>query len=227
MDLIEAITHAEKLAPKNKGLTVGNAAFSNLVYYVAKWNDGYCVFTEPHIKKHPNIKWVYNTREKKMEDWKIKYTKGDLVRDAENNFDVIGHGCNCWCTMGKGIALDVKKKYPRVYDADRATGLGDKAKLGTYTMWQNENVIILNLYTQWHYYGSDVKADYDAIRSCMKLIKQNFSGKKIGLPLIGAGLAKGDWGIISSIIEEELNGEDLTVMIWENSKESWQLKLLE
>ena len=24
----------------------------------------------------------------------IKYIKGDLVRDAERDYDVIGHGCN-------------------------------------------------------------------------------------------------------------------------------------
>lgn len=162
-----------------------------------------------------------------MENWKIKYTQGDLVRDAERDFDVIGHGCNCWCTMGNGIALDVKNKWPRAYDADRATSLGDKDKLGTFTSWNTNGFSVLNLYTQWHYKGSDVKADYEAIRNCMKLVKKYFSGKKIGLPLIGAGLAGGDWGVIEKIIEEELLGEDVTVVIWENSKESWQLKLIE
>ena len=162
-----------------------------------------------------------------MENWKIKYTQGDLVRDAERDFDVIGHGCNCWCTMGKGIALDVKKKYPRAYDADRATALGDKDKLGTFTSWENLGLTVLNMYTQWHYAGSDVKADYDAIRNCMKLVKKYHSRKKIGLPLIGAGLAGGSWDIIEKIIEEELVGEDVTVVIWEKSKEPWQLKLLE
>jgi len=160
-------------------------------------------------------------------EWKLKYTKGDLVRDAERDFDVIGHGCNCWCTMGKGIALDIKNKYPRAYDADRATALGDKEKLGRVSVWGNENIIILNMYTQWHYAGKDVKADYDAIKECMKRVKEYYPGKKIGFPLIGAGLAGGDWDIISKIIEEVLHGEDVTVVIWENSREQWQLKLLE
>jgi O-acetyl-ADP-ribose deacetylase (regulator of RNase III) len=33
---------------------------------------------------------------------------------------------------------------------------------------------------------------------------------RIGYPAIGAGLAGGDWEVISSIIEEELKGEDHT-----------------
>ena len=46
----------------------------------------------------------------------------------------------------------------------------------------------------------------------MKTVKQNFAGTRIGYPLIGAGLAKGDWQVISKIIEEELEGEDHTLV---------------
>jgi len=55
-----------------------------------------------------------------------------------------------------------------------------------------------------------VKANYEAIRNVFKNIKENFSGKKIGYPAIGAGLARGDWKIISSIINEELKDENHT-----------------
>jgi O-acetyl-ADP-ribose deacetylase (regulator of RNase III) len=61
----------------------------------------------------------------------------------------------------------------------------------------------------------------------MKWAKQEFTGKKIGLPLIGAGLAGGDWTIIEKIIEEELEGEDVTVVVWERSTTPWELKLVE
>jgi len=156
----------------------------------------------------------------------IKYVKGDLIRDAERDFDVIGHGCNCYCTFGAGIALAVKNKYPEAYDIDKATPFGDKDKLGNYSKYFGKNITILNMYTQWNYRGKEVKADYDAIRRCMKSMKHEFQGKRMGLPLIGAGLAGGDWGVISNIIKEELEGEDVTVVVWENSKESWQLQLL-
>jgi len=157
----------------------------------------------------------------------IKYIKGDLVRDAERDFDVVAHGCNCYCTMGAGIALGVKIKWPQAYAADKASAFADKGKLGTYTQWISNDITVVNMYTQWDYKGSSVNADYDAIRNCMKLMKQNFSGKKIGLPLIGAGLAGGDWNVISEIIEEELVSEDVTVVIWEKSKTGWELQLLD
>jgi len=33
--------------------------------------------------------------------------------------------------------------------------------------------------------------------------------------MIGAGLAGGDWGVISTIIKEELEGEDHTLVLFE------------
>jgi len=157
----------------------------------------------------------------------IKYIKGDLVRDAERDYDVIGHGCNCYCTFGAGIALGVKNKWPEAYAVDKATPFADSSKLGNYSKWSNGDITILNMYTQWDYKGKNRAADYDAIRSCMKWMKQEFTGKKIGLPLIGAGLAAGDWTIIEQIIEEELDGEDVTVVVWERSTTPWELKLVE
>lgn len=54
--------------------------------------------------------------------------------------------------------------------------------------------------------------DYDAVRSCMRWIKERYSGLRIGLPKIVAGLAGGDWDRISRIVDEELDGEDVTLV---------------
>ena len=48
----------------------------------------------------------------------------------------------------------------------------------------------------------------------MRKIKQDFSGKRIGYSMIGAGLAGGDWNIISVVINEELAGEDHTLVTY-------------
>lgn len=147
-----------------------------------------------------------------------KEIEGDLIEAAiKGEYDVIAHGCNCFNTMGAGIALTIKNIFPEAYALDRRTVSGDAAKLGTI-VHTNPNVkpIVINCYTQYAF-GSKtnpIAADYDAIRSCMKTIKGKFTGKKIGLPLIGAGLAGGDWEVIKLIIQEELIDEDVTVVIW-------------
>lgn len=41
-----------------------------------------------------------------------KEIKGDLIELAlQGNFDVITHGCNCFCTMGAGIAPKMAKAF--------------------------------------------------------------------------------------------------------------------
>jgi O-acetyl-ADP-ribose deacetylase (regulator of RNase III) len=152
-----------------------------------------------------------------MAIYKMKEIEGDLISMAANgDFDVIIHGCNCQCQMGKGIALKIRNNYPEAYEADCKTEKGSREKLGSYSAVNvkrnRSEFTIVNAYTQFHWKGKGVKADYEAIRSVFKKIKNDFSGKKIGYPLLGAGLAGGDWGVIKSIIDEQLIDEDHTLV---------------
>ena len=95
--------------------------------------------------------------------------KGDLIKLAiKGDFDVIIHGCNCFCTMGAGIALTIKKVFPEAYQADLQTNKGDKEKLGNYTSAtihrNGHQITVINAYTQYHYRGPGNKADYNAIK---------------------------------------------------------------
>ena len=102
--------------------------------------------------------------------------------------------------------------------------------MGTYTETavretgrdgKSHSLVVVNAYTQHHWkhgIGGNKKGerrrcvDYDAVRSVFKKVKRNFSGKRIGYPMIGAGLAGGCWEILSDIIETELNGENHTLV---------------
>ena len=147
----------------------------------------------------------------------MKTIRGDLIHLAKHGeFDLIVHGCNCFCTMGAGIAKGIKAAFPAAFEADLATALGDRAKLGTCTFAEINRsgtlLVVVNAYTQFDYRGTGPKVDYDAVHSCFRWIKEQHSGKRIGLPKIGAGLAGGDWARIAAIIEEELAGEDVTLV---------------
>ena len=93
------------------------------------------------------------------------------------------------------------------------------SKLGQISSAQVEAnghpLIIVNAYTQNHWRGKGILADYAAIRAAMRQVKAQFAGKRIGYPKIGAGLARGDWATIAPIIDEELAGEQHTLVIYE------------
>ncbi|MDK9706496.1 MAG: macro domain-containing protein [Desulforhopalus sp.] len=149
----------------------------------------------------------------------MKTVEGDLISLAlDGHFDVIVHGCNCFCTMGGGIARVIQEEFPEAYAADLVTAKGDRNKLGSFssaTVTRNNwEITIVNGYSQFHFHGADVLVDYDAVRQLFAGIKKTFAGKRIGYPKLGAGLAGGDWHIISAIIDEELAGEDHCLVVY-------------
>jgi len=149
----------------------------------------------------------------------MKTVNGDLVALAlKGEFDVIVHGCNCFHTMGAGIAKSIASTFPEALEADRKTPYAEASKLGTISTAQVERgrhkLVVVNAYTQFHWKGSGRKVDYEALGRCFRSIADSFSGSRIGYPLIGAGLAGGDWTIIAPRIDHELAGLDHTLVIF-------------
>ena len=88
---------------------------------------------------------------------------------------------------------------------------------------RNEHELtVVNAYTQY-YYGRNPDEgilrpiDYEALTLCLRKMNMVFKGKKIGLPMIGAGLAGGDWDHIKYLIQKELRDCQVTVVIYKKS----------
>lgn len=151
----------------------------------------------------------------------IKYVEGNLITMAQNGeFDIIAHGCNCFCTMGAGIAPQIAKAFPSAEKADNETLKGDPYKLGTWSMGIDEvqgsrkKLRILNLYTQYST-GGQRAVDYAAIKYCFLKIRKTFpETDKIGIPKIGAGLGGGDWDVIEDLIKSVAPKMDITCVIY-------------
>lgn len=148
----------------------------------------------------------------------FKEIDGDLISLAlQGEFDMIAHGCNCFCRMKSGIAKTISEIIPDAVKADNRTHSGDVSKLGTYTVGlilKDTMVIgkVLNCYTQYNYGTDKQYADYVAINKVMNKINREHKGMSIGLPLIGCGLAGGDWEHIKNILKSQLSDMDVTIV---------------
>lgn len=140
---------------------------------------------------------------------------GNLISLAKLGlFDVIAHGCNCFCAMGAGIAKDIKREFDGAYIVDSQTKKGDYNKLGNYTKAYQHGVWIYNLYTQYEYGREKIQIDYDALTLCLRKLNRECAGKTIGLPLIGCGLAGGNWEKVKQIIKNELYDMDIKIIFF-------------
>jgi O-acetyl-ADP-ribose deacetylase (regulator of RNase III) len=152
----------------------------------------------------------------------LKHTKGNLIDLAEaGEFDVIVQGCNCFNTMGGGIAREIRERYPIVASVDKETVRGDYNKLGNWTecdAGENNRFTIINAYTQYNMSrGIDV-FEYTAFQLILEKLAFMYPRDRFGLPYIGMGLAGGDKNIIIPMIEwfaERVSAEGGTVTLVE------------
>lgn len=159
----------------------------------------------------------------------IMYRKGDLIKAfKEGEFDAIVHGCNCIHTMGAGIALQLNNfTNGKLLEVDKKTPYGDINKLGTYSKLDIECGTIYNLYTQYVpvskgmvavHWDSFMSGLIDIIEICDINNENEDTPTRIGIPLIGCGLAGGkpeDFENIILYIEKGLHSFDVELTIME------------
>jgi O-acetyl-ADP-ribose deacetylase (regulator of RNase III) len=135
----------------------------------------------------------------------LKHAKGNLLDLAEAGaFDIVVQGCNCFNTMGGGIAREIRERYPVVASVDMETVKGDYRKLGNWTecdAGEKNRFTILNCYTQYNMsQGTDV-FEYNAFQLILEKLAFVYPGKRFGLPYIGCGLAGGEKETIIDMID--------------------------
>ena len=151
----------------------------------------------------------------------IEQYNGDIF---DSPAEIIVHSCNCFCTMGAGIAKEIKKRYPRAYEVDCMTKKGDRSKLGQFSFAlsnKDQKKTVINLYSQYLFGRGKQFVDYDAFFHALEnfrewLIKMQYNNQIVGIPYgISCNNAGGNWGKILSIIKYVFGapGEMIKVII--------------
>jgi O-acetyl-ADP-ribose deacetylase (regulator of RNase III) len=140
------------------------------------------------------------------------YLKGNLL-NAET--DVIAHQTNCLGAMGAGLALQIKKRWPVVYEQyhEKCLKSFPDELLGTCFLTGN----IAHLFGQLNYDRNSRMTNYEALYTALNMLRVQMKDKdwkSVAFPKnIGSGLAGGHWPIVEAMIEYLF--EDYTVEIWE------------
>jgi len=143
--------------------------------------------------------------------------------------DAIGHCTNCFCTMGSGIAKQIKLQLPEAYQEDLKTQSGDKTKFGKFSVAtitkpniETKIKFVYNLYGQYYYGKDSRKLNYESIYTAMEGMRKDCVGKpikSIGLPKnMGCALAGGDWNVVNAMIHSIFDDAPFEVYICEYTK---------
>ena len=139
---------------------------------------------------------------------------GDALSPREG---IIAHGCNTLGAMGAGFAKYVSLKYPQALAAYKKQQRESGLALGTVSFAQvGPKLWIANVITQSRIYGKEGEplADPDAIERGMREVakKARELGLSVEMPMIGCGLAQGEWEKILPRIEAALG--EVPARVW-------------
>ncbi|WP_426273664.1 type II toxin-antitoxin system antitoxin DNA ADP-ribosyl glycohydrolase DarG [Exiguobacterium sp. R-17] len=152
----------------------------------------------------------------------IFFLKGNLF-DKLNEVDAIVNTVNTVGVMGKGIALEFKKRFP-----DNTKEYVTRCKEGSITIGNsfvfelgNESLtkFIVNFPTKKHWRNPSKIEYVDAgLEDLIKIIKQ-YEIKSIALPALGAGLGGLNWNEVKALISNKLEFlEDVEIYVYEPQK---------
>ena len=132
----------------------------------------------------------------------MKIIEGDLLT-IENG--IVAHQCNCKGVMGAGIALRIKRKWPKAYMEYRKAFLRKQLILGDLNVVKiSANLHIVNLLGQDGYGRGSRKTDYNAVAQAFNSLRKlgEIYEKQIYIPYqMGCVNAGGRWGIYYKIVD--------------------------
>lgn len=168
----------------------------------------------------------------------IKIIEGNLFySDAR----IIAHQVNCQGKMGAGVALQVKRKYPNVYNEYLKVCSPDMLEkiqiVPVNSKWNGydsgslaiprDERFICNMFAQNNYghnYNNIQYTDMEALKKCMKQLwfvvhaKNGNFRDKIAMPYkIGCCRGGADWNTVYEMIEE-IFSDDCEVELWKLDK---------
>ena len=134
----------------------------------------------------------------------IHSVSGDLFAN-KHHAQALAQGCNCQGSMGAGIAVGFKERYPAMYEEyrRRCKAKPREFNVGDVFLWQEaDKPAVFNLGTQENTWRS--RATYEAVEQCLSNLRTSADQAQItsvALPRIGAGYGGLSWKKVRLIIE--------------------------
>jgi O-acetyl-ADP-ribose deacetylase (regulator of RNase III) len=159
----------------------------------------------------------------------LEYRVGDITRAPEQ---IIAHGCNAQGRFGRGVAAAIRSRWPdaaEIYKAEfeHANNISTGSVIWALPRPDDDRPIIAHMITQ-AFYGADGRryVSYDAIDVCLRKVASRALNElqieEVAIPLVGAGLGGGRWGVVREIISGVLADWDIRFVMYHNSED--QLK---
>ena len=147
----------------------------------------------------------------------ITYKHDDIFNA---NAEALVNTVNCVGVMGRGIALQFKKRFPENFAEYEKACKQNEVVPGKMFVHSTGSMInprfVINFPTKRHWRGSSRLEDIEAGLIALKNVIIQNNIKSIAIPPLGCGLGGLDWSVVKSKIELALNDlTDVEIMVFE------------
>lgn len=138
----------------------------------------------------------------------MKVIHQDLLSVQEG---IIAHQTNTQFVMGAGVALAIRRMYPKAYNHYMMIQghFRTSSQFLGYCQFVpvTDKLTVANIFAQDTIGGPDVNTDYDAVRKAFATVEECRADRQVYIPYkMGCDLAGGDFDIYSAIVDEVCPG---------------------
>ncbi|GCE05775.1 macro domain-containing protein [Dictyobacter aurantiacus] len=141
----------------------------------------------------------------------IIYCEGDIFTSPAQ---VLVNPVNCQGVMGKGLALEFKKRYPEMFRSYQRQCQEGTMRIGHPTLYTDSTPWILNFPTK-DKVRADSRLEYIEQSLCYLVERQQELGvHSIAFPKLGAGLGRLSWSEVGPLMVDFLSHTNWDVYIY-------------
>lgn len=117
--------------------------------------------------------------------------------------------------MGKGVALEFKKRWPEMFEDYREECKLGRVQPGQLHLWRNKTeLLVINFPTKRHWRDKSHYEDIDcglvALHDLLCSIPQGI----VTLPALGCGHGGLNWGVVKAMIEKHLSDVPQHILVF-------------
>ncbi|MCD6512809.1 MAG: macro domain-containing protein [Thermoplasmata archaeon] len=144
----------------------------------------------------------------------------------QSKADAIVNTVNCKGVMGKGLALQFKKKYPKMFKEYKKKCDKDEIKIGILDTYKAEDGrLIINFPTKYDWRN---KSRIEYIEAGLRYFVEHYKEwgiKSVAFPQLGCGEGGLEWNTVKKIMEKYLSNLDIEIEIYVNQRKEYLREL--
>ena len=141
----------------------------------------------------------------------IHYVSGNIF---DSPAQTLVNPVNTVGVMGKGLALEFKKRYPRMFDEYKKQCRDGWLYVGSFMLWRAKDHFVLNFPTKKHWKDPSSLIYVEAGLLSFVNKYESYGISSIAFPKLGCGNGGLDWKTVKPVMERYLQELPIDVYIY-------------